>query len=314
MAIRIKVPRWKVWKMQVRRIFSTGFTLMSMLAVALFCALLTMRLAIHGSVQTVPNLAGLTLEEASEKIRDAKLDLTLENRFYSATVPSGRVLSQSPAAGAKVRSGWYVRVTESTGPQKVSIPNTVGQNGRDASMSIRKSLLELGTMAHIPAPGDSEVVLAQTPPPNAEGVDKPQVSILLSAPEAGDADGWVMPDLVGLSLHDAQKRISTAGLRLIAIGPAVPAPAPIPQVAAVQPVGQAAAVAVPVPPVVHVPLSGIVTAQLPQAGYRVSADDAIKVMLNGAHVGGATSAPAPSTPAVVTVPVPVPASPTPAKQ
>lgn len=300
MAVRIIIPRWKIWKLQAKRIYDTSFTLLSMLTVALLCTLITMRLSIHASIEAVPNLAGLTLEEASQQVRDAKLDLTLENRFYSATVPSGRVISQSPAPGSKVRRGWIVRVTESTGPQKVAIPDTVGKNARDAAMEIRHALLELGTTAHIAAPGPADMVLAQTPPPNAEGVDKPQVSVLLSSPEQESDDGWVMPNMVGLSLHEAEKRALTAGLRLIAIAPT---PAPIPQVTAVQGVGQLAPVAVPVP---AAPLTGSVTSQLPLPGSHVNTGDAVKVMLNGARLGtavpAASSATPGSTPATVVVP------------
>lgn len=297
MAVTIKVPRWRVWKMQAWHIFDTVFTLVCMATVALVCALLTMRLSIHASVREVPNVAGMTMEEASHALERSHLNITLENRFYSTTVPSGHILAQSPSAGSKVRSGWHVRVTESTGPQKVAIPDTNGMASREAAMSIRRSLLELGSISHLSAPGESEVVLAQTPPPNAEGVDKPQVSLLLSSPEEAAANAYVMPNLTGLSLHDAQKRVAQVGLRLIAIGPSAPAPiasvAPVAPITAAQVAGQSAPVAVPVAPVpVVAPLNGTVTLQVPQPGYRVTAEDAIKVYLNGAHPGSAAPPPA----------------------
>lgn len=314
MGVRIRITRWNIFKVQTRRVFTTLFTLVSMATVALLSALITMRLSIHASVEEVPNLAGMTLDEAAQAARKAGLNLTLENRFYSVTVPSGHVLSQSPAPGTKVRSDWYIRVTESTGPQKVAIPDTVGKNARDAAMQIRRAQLDLGTVAHLPAPGESELVLAQTPPPNAEGVDKPQVSVLLSTPEASGDDGYVMPNLVGLSLREAQKRMSSAGLRVAAIAPAVqestiPAIPQIPKITAAQVAGQLAPVAIPVAPVtppVAVPTGGTVTSQSPQPGFRVGLEDVAKLYLNGARPQ--TSASAPATPAQGgTVSVPVPA-------
>lgn len=331
MPIRIKVPRLRVFKMQAWHIFDTVFTLVCMVAVALLFAILTTRLSIHASVEVVPDLKDMTMEEAQKALNKANLNFSIENRFYSATVPSGHVLSQSPLAGAKVRSGWHVRVTESTGPQKVSIPDTSGLSARDAAMAVRRSLLELGTVAHLPAPGQSELVLAQTPPPNAEGVDKPQVSVLLSAPEAGGASEWVMPALTGLPLREAQKRVASAGLKLVAIGPAAPAPAPlasgtplggtasmpgaspIPGIKPIQPIdpltGQPAQSAPVAAAPAPAPLSGTVTAQTPQPGSRVTGEDTIKVYLNGAHAASSTSAstqasnpsPAPAT-TNVTVP------------
>lgn len=296
MAIKIKIPRWRVWKMQAWHIFDTVFTLVCMATVALVAALLTMRFSIHASVREVPNVAGMTMEEASRTLEKSHLNITLENRFYSTTVPSGHILAQSPAAGAKVRSGWHVRVTESTGPQKVAIPDTNGMASREAAMSIRRSLLELGSISHLPAPGESDVVLAQTPPPNAEGVDKPQVSLLLSSPEDAATNAYVMPNLMGLSLREAQKRVAQVGLRLIAIGPSEPAPMqgvpPVAPVTAAQIAGQPAPVAVPAAPVPVVPLNGTVTLQIPQPGYRITEADVIKVYLNGARPGSAAPAPA----------------------
>lgn len=318
--IRIKVPRPRVFKMQAWHIFDTVFTLVCMVAVALLFAILTTRLSIHASVEEVPNVSGLTMEEAQKVLGKHNLNFSVENRFYSATVPSGHVLSQSPAAGIKVRSGWHVRITESTGPQKVSIPDTSGMSARDAAMAVRRSLLELGTVAHLPAPGQSELVLAQTPPPNAEGVDKPQVSVLLSAPEAGGASEWVMPALTGLSLREAQKRAASAGLKLVAIGPApapspsatgmagnglgalggngigagtLPGASPIPAIQPIKPIdpltGQPAQSAPAPPRPASAPLSGTITAQTPQPGFRITGDDTIKVYLNGARPGSGSA-------------------------
>ncbi len=280
--------------LQARRYFHIVMTVLAMLSVALVSALLTMRLAIHGSEVEVPNLSGLTLEEAAAMTSKARLNLTLENKFYSTTVPSGRVLSQSPSAGSKVRPDWHVRVTESIGSQKVSIPDTVGMTERDAAMAVRHALLDLGALAHIPAPGSSEMVLAQTPPPNAEGVDKPQVSLLLSSGETLTTKAYVMPNLVGLSWHEAQTRMSAAGLRLLAITPYV-APPVIPAVTAAQVVGQMAPVAIPVAPAPPVLTVGTVTSQLPLAGARVTGADTIRAYLNGARNAPAVVA-APSQP------------------
>jgi beta-lactam-binding protein with PASTA domain len=75
-----------------------------------------------------------------------------------------------------------MRVTESIGPQRVSVPNVVGETEREASVTIRRLSLDLGTVAYVPAPGPSGMVLAQTPTPAAAGVDGPRISLLVSEP------------------------------------------------------------------------------------------------------------------------------------
>jgi beta-lactam-binding protein with PASTA domain len=155
---------------------------LAMIAVALLSAFVTMRLVIHGREVEVPNVAGLTVAEASSMAKQLGLNVNLENQFYSTVTPSGRVLSQSPAPGTKVRREWVLRITESIGPQKVSVPNVVGQTEREASVTIRRLALNLGTVAYIPAPGPAGIVLSQTPTPDAAGVDGPRVSLLVSEP------------------------------------------------------------------------------------------------------------------------------------
>jgi len=51
----------------MKRFFNILLTALAMLAAFLLSAFLAMRLAIHGREVEVPNLAGLTLQEASDK-------------------------------------------------------------------------------------------------------------------------------------------------------------------------------------------------------------------------------------------------------
>ena len=267
------------------RWFRISMTLLAMLTVALLSAMITMRLAMHTGEVEVPSLAGLTLEEAATKSTDARLNLTVENRFYSTTVPAGRVLSQSPAAGATVRKGWHMRVTESMGPQRVPIPDTVGMNERDAGMAIRRASLDIGTLAHLPSPAPAGTVLAQTPPADAEGVDRPEVGLLLSEPETAAPRAYVMPDLVGLSFSAANARMREMDMHVWAIVPQPAAPAADPDA----PAGSA-----PAPLPLLVP-AGVVVTQVPAAGMRVSPGD-------NPHVKMSAGAPASSAPSAASVP------------
>jgi len=254
------------------RSFRIGTTVLAMSTVALLSALITMRLAIHtGEVET-PSLSGLTLEEAALASNKRKLNLTVENRFYSTTVPAGRVLSQSPNAGTTVRKGWHMRVTESLGPQRVTIPDTVGMNDRDAAMAIRRASLDIGATAHIPSPSQSDIVLAQTPPANAEGVDKPEVSLLLTEPYTAEPKAWVMPNLVGLSYSAASARMRDMDLRVYAIVPQPAAP----------PVDPNAPAGTPAPALAPMAPAGIVLTQTPAAGARVTTADIAKVKMSAA--------------------------------
>jgi len=273
--------------MAMKRYFKIALTVLAMLSVMLLSAAITLRIALHGHEVTIPDFAGLTVSEASEAALKTGVDLNIENKFYSTTVPAGRILSQAPAAGSSVRHGWQVRVTESLGPQQVTIPDVVGEPLQQASMNIRKMQLDMGTLAHIDAPGDPDMTLAQTPPPNA-GVDQPRVNLLLSTSASG-ASAFVMPSFVGMTFGAANRLAVGLGLRVAVIGdvPAAPAPVVVPAVP-----GQAA-VAAPAP---SGPI-GVVTAQSPESGFRGSRGDVVKFTLQR------WAQPAAAAPAVdVTVP------------
>ena len=249
----------------MKRYFKIGLTVLAMLAVMLLSAAITLRIALHGHEVTIPDFAGMTVSEASEAALKTGVDLNIENKFYSTTVPAGRILSQAPAAGSSVRHGWQVRVTESLGPQQVTIPDVVGEPLQEASINIRKTELDLGTLAHIDAPGEADMTLAQTPPPNA-GVDQPRVNLLLSS-SASASNAFVMPSFVGMTIGAANRTAVGLGLRVAVIGDVPQAPA-----APAAP-GQAVAVPVPSGPV------GVVTAQSPEAGFRGSKGDVVKFTL-----------------------------------
>lgn len=295
------------------RIFRTLLGALTMFVVMLLFAGLALRLALHAREVPIPDFAGMTVAKASEAALHSGLDLNIENKYYSRTVPAGRILSQAPAAGSRVRKGWQVRVTESLGPQQVTIPNVVGEPVREASLDLRRTSLDLGTLAHLDAPGDPDIVLAQTPPPDA-GLDQPRVSLLLSG-QPGDASGsFVMPSFVGMSWPSANRAAIALGLRVAAIGemvavaqpaqPAAPAAAPpasIPAAPTLNGDAGAGAPQMPAPvPVQMVPV-GPVTVQSPEAGHRGSKGAVVRLTF-GHPSTGTTAAPSPPT---------APASPTP---
>jgi eukaryotic-like serine/threonine-protein kinase len=205
-----------------------------LLVVALVSALTAMRLAIHGHEVAVPDLVGKSPVAARMIAEQSGLELNVERQYYSPTVPEGKILSQLPPAGSQVRRGWQVRVAESLGPQRVAIPNVIGQSERAANINIRRRGLDVGAIAQMQSPDapDSQV-LAQAPPPNASGVSAPKISLLVAAPSQPQA--LVMPSFVGQPLGTITQTVQDAGLHIGTVTlaalpesstPTTPAPSP----------------------------------------------------------------------------------------
>ena len=201
-----------------------------LLAVALVSALTAMRLAIHGRQVSVPDLVGKTPVEARRVTEPAGFEMNVERQYYSATVPEGRILSQLPPAGTQVRRGWQIRVALSLGPQRVAIPDVIGQSQRAAEMNIRRRGLDVASVAQIAMPGSpADQVVAQSPPPNASGVSAPKISLLSTEPAPPQA--FLMPNFAGQALGGVTLVLQDAGLRVghVTIQSAT-APAPPPSI------------------------------------------------------------------------------------
>ena len=93
-----------------------------LVVVALLSALTAMRFAIHGQEVQVPAIVGKTPAEAERTVAGLGLQIEVERQYYSPQIPEGRIMTQMPPAGTKVRRGWQVRVARSLGPQRVVDP------------------------------------------------------------------------------------------------------------------------------------------------------------------------------------------------
>ncbi len=115
-----------------------------LMTVALISALAAMQLAIHGREVAVPKLVGLSPFEAERAGTASGLQVVVERQFYSADVPEGKIMTQMPPPGTKVRRGWAVRLAQSLGPQRVAIPDVTGGSERVAELNIRRRGLTSG--------------------------------------------------------------------------------------------------------------------------------------------------------------------------
>ena len=165
----------------MRQFFRMLLLALVLVTVALVSALTAMRLAIHGREVIIPKLVGMSPSEAERAGAASGLQVVIERQFYSPDVPQGKIMTQVPPPGTKVRRGWSIRVAQSLGPQRVAIPDVTGGSERIAELNIRRRGLSLGSVAHVNLPDvPLDRVISQSPPANASGVAAPKISLLVS--------------------------------------------------------------------------------------------------------------------------------------
>jgi beta-lactam-binding protein with PASTA domain len=257
------------------RYFLMGLLL---LVVALVSALTAMRLAIKVREVKVPDLQNKTPAEAKRLAEQDGLAAQVDSNYYSAIVPEGRVMSQTPAGGTLVRRGWGVRLALSLGPQRVTIPRVVGKSDRAAAISIAERGLQLSSTDNVQLPGsEAGQVIAQDPPANATGVSAPKISVLVA--QSPSAQAFVMPSFIGQPLGSVTINLQKAGFSvgkvtlappISAAGPGSTAPVTQPTTTPALPVSPAQPAASP---------ASIVVSQEPAPGQKVLADSAINFVV-----------------------------------
>lgn len=179
---------------------------------AFLSAITVIRIAIQGREVVVPDVSGKNLPDAQAALRGRSLGLKVEDRVYSAQ-PVDAVVRQSPPAGVRVKVGQYVHVAISLGPQQVKIPDLVEKSLRADRIQLLRSGLQVGEVSSAPIPGEPlDTVVLQYPAYGARDASSSHVDLLVSLGQAPAA--YVMPDFQGISLGDAEARLSSSGLRL----------------------------------------------------------------------------------------------------
>lgn len=88
----------------------------------------------HGHAVVVPNVEGMTVDEAAKMFRDHRLECVVSDSTYVKNKPAGIVLDVNPVAGQKVKEGRIIYLTINT----LSIPLRVVPDVADNS-SLRQA-------------------------------------------------------------------------------------------------------------------------------------------------------------------------------
>ena len=247
----------------MKSVFRFAMLALILIVVAMISGLTAMRFAIHGQEVAVPPLVGLTPAEAERAVSVLGLQMSIERQYYSPQVPEGRLMSQLPLPGTKVRRGWQVRVAQSLGPTRVAVPDVTGQSEHAAELNIKRRGLDISSLAQVDLSGiPADQVLAQNPTANATQVVSPKINILVSS--GPEPQAYVMPSFIGQPLGSASRTLQDSGFRLGNVSVAAVAEAPVDQ----------SAPAVAAPPVQASPAS-IIVSQAPPAGQKVSAGSTV---------------------------------------
>ncbi|MBC7920502.1 MAG: PASTA domain-containing protein [Ferruginibacter sp.] len=170
----------------------------------------------HGETITVPNLAGMSVEELGDFLTSRDLRYEVDDSNFVINVKPNTVLTQYPKAGAKVKEGRkiYLTVTMRNAPM-VEMPKLVDLSLRSAQATLKSYGLQPGRVKYVPDLA-KDAVLGQEYRNKAvkkgEKVPKGAKIDLVVGDGQGNTE-FEVPDVVGMSLEDAEVYLKGVRLR-----------------------------------------------------------------------------------------------------
>lgn len=187
-------------------------------SIALGCLLIIGILIAFGVIGSkaqveVPDLTGMTYNEAKMTLEQKDLKIERGEDVPSSKYEKGRVVSQLPLSGTKVKKGKYITVNISEGQKKGKVPSLI--NMKYTSRAEIDDYLEsygysLGEVTERESDAEEGTIISQTPSAGRKAKRGSTVDIVVSKGK----ENPTVPSITGMTLDEAKNVLSGAGFGL----------------------------------------------------------------------------------------------------
>ena len=159
----------------------------------------------------VPNLRGLTINEAHAQLEEYKLRLTVKHRVYHQEIGVGRIISQEPMANREIRAGREIIVVVSLGSEMVKVPGLIGMSQLEAELALEAGRLQLGDVYKEPSNEIPKGLVARQKPEANTSIQKgAKIDLYISL--GPNIDTVKVPNFMGRQLAEVQAELAGLGL------------------------------------------------------------------------------------------------------
>ncbi|HEV8130637.1 MAG TPA: PASTA domain-containing protein, partial [Acidobacteriota bacterium] len=185
------------WFFRVGKLFLLS---MIVIAVGFISFFMAMKLVIGGQEETVPSVVGQDLSSARKALESTRLQLKIRGERYDRNVPRGKISTQLPGAGIRIKKGAAVNVIVSLGNRINPIPDLEGSTIRAAQLLVAQGGFELGSISEIHLKEEKvDQVVTQFPTPKTRELVGNKIDVLIN--KGSKPDLYVMPDLLGWDIN-----------------------------------------------------------------------------------------------------------------
>ncbi len=164
------------------------------------------------SYTEVPDLSGLTIEEAEKKAQDNKLSVYVLESVFNSNVPKGQIIIQNFDIGGTVPEGTSIGVMVSLGAEETEVPDMVLKELSVAYSLLEKEPLYIHPVYEYSDEYAREVIMRQDPPAG-ELVEKGS-TLTLYVSQGVEMKTVVVPHLLGMTEAAAKEKIKSVGLQI----------------------------------------------------------------------------------------------------
>ncbi|HEX9530202.1 MAG TPA: PASTA domain-containing protein, partial [Acidimicrobiales bacterium] len=158
----------------------------------------------------VPDETGKDANQANQELTAAGFQVA-QTGAPSATVASGKVVSQTPAANTQAAKGSTVNLVVSTGKGQVVVPDVRGQTATDAANALGQAGLVVGTQTQAPSDTVAQGSVIDTNPSQGTRVQGgSKVSLTVSS----GPNSVAVPDVIGETQDQATSDLQSAGFKV----------------------------------------------------------------------------------------------------
>ena len=185
----------------------------SLLILLVISTIITMELALEKGRVSVPNVVGAAVPLARERLKEYHLQGKITGESYHPSLPKGAVISQDPAAGARIKKQRSVSLTISKGSDELFLPDFALQPRDKVRRYLGAKGLALGDLCQVHSriyPRGS--VISQSPPSGTKLHIGEAVSLLVSLGPPEPV--YLMPDLIGRDGASISEALMAIGFKV----------------------------------------------------------------------------------------------------
>lgn len=164
---------------------------------------------VQSTSQPTPLVLGKNLQQAVSILSEKHLSLRLIREKIDATVQPGTIIDQIPKPGANIRPNQHVFVTIAAKPQPKLMPKIRGLR-LDEAVNTCESVGISAVTVTVVSPLPEGLCVGQNPAPG-NPIERSAATLFISG---GQNKLAVMPDLIGLSYPELEKRMKGVDVRL----------------------------------------------------------------------------------------------------